>query len=153
MRQVVFGRVDGDVGCVIRSLRAQISDKATCVVRSIDSIHDIDDLRHALDVHGVKSSVLLGNVCILGSDLYAAAEARVFSGFDEVWIYSGLPPQFSLAELPGATSDTTDFSEGFPDVLRRAFEESRCTLLLADGNGLNFATVTQPIADELLHNV
>ena len=149
MQKLTFGRVDGDVGQTIRSLRSHISNRSTCVVRSIDSIHDIDDLRDAIAARGIASSVLMGNVCLQGSDLCAAAELDVFSGFDEVWIYDGLPPQYSLTGLPGATSDTTDFGQDMPAALRKAFVESRCRLMLADGDGLNFATVDPLIANEL----
>jgi hypothetical protein len=118
-------------------------------VRSLDSIHDIEDLRRAFAARGIKSSLLVGNVCLRGADVCSAAEANMFSGFDEVWIYDGLPPQFSLVDLPGATSDTTDFELGIPEASRKAFEESRCRLILADGNGLNFATFDPIIANEL----
>jgi hypothetical protein len=153
MAPVTFGRIEGGaVGSALESLKSHFSELSTCVVRSIDSIHDPADLRYALEAHGVQNSVIDGNVCIQGLDLFAAAVAGVFSGFDEVWVFCGSPPNFSLAQLPGATSDTTDFGVGFPEVLRLAFEESHCMLLLADGNGLNFATVVRPISDKLLED-
>ncbi|MFZ2506851.1 MAG: hypothetical protein WAW79_00050 [Steroidobacteraceae bacterium] len=149
METIVFGKIDdGAVGSALKTLRPHVSDRSTCIVRSIDSIHDCDDLNCALAAHRIKCSIIDGNVCIRGSELYAAIDAGMFSGFDEIWLFRDAPAAFTLAGLPGATSDTTDFGKDFPEVLRQAFEESRCALLLADGNGLNYAYATsdRPIA-------
>jgi len=150
MEPTIYGRIEGgNVGSALRALASAFSDQSVCIVRSIDSIHDSADLTFALVSRGIKSSTRDGNVCVGLSQLVVAANAGLFAGFDEVWVFTDHLPTYSLMHLPGATSDTTDFETEVPSELREGFEKTGCALLLADGNGLNFATPIRPIAKRL----
>jgi hypothetical protein len=119
------------------------------VVRSIDSSHSTDGLSKALAFHHMAYDVINGNVCLSIETLQKAVSEEVFTGFDEVWIIAGSPPAFDLASLPGATSDGADFSSDLPEELSRAMEQTGCVLILGDGCGLNCASRSQELLEEI----
>jgi hypothetical protein len=114
--------------------------RSTLVIRSLDSSRDAQHLARALDHHGIHYQLVNGNICIPGDVLVRASLCDLFTGFDEVWILADRPPEMNLTDLPSATSETHDFSEGVPPALVEAMSKTRCVLILGDGCGLNYAT-------------
>jgi hypothetical protein len=135
-----------DVLMCILQMRGQ---NWTAIVRSIDSATSVDDLITTLAFHRVPHDVNNGNVCVSIDALQKGLDAGLFTGFDEVWIFSDNPPTFDLGPLPSATSDATDFSSSVPSELTNAIEKTNCVVVLGDGCGLNYATSDKRVQEEI----
>jgi hypothetical protein len=139
----------GNVGdALTRILRLRGHDWLA-VVRSIDSACTTGDLTKAIAFHHLAYDVINGNVCLSVETLKQAMSGGAFTGFDEVWIIAGSPPSSDLASLPNATSDGADFSSELPEEVRSAMEQMSCILILGDGCGLNYATTSPQLHEEL----
>lgn len=110
------------------------------VVRSIDSSCAKNDLEKILKFHGVSYSIQHSNIYLCEENLRKASCFDVFTGFDELWLFSDSPPLKNLTEVPISTSDGHDFSKNIDPKIFEAFQETKCTVLLADGCGLNYLT-------------
>jgi hypothetical protein len=147
---ISFGVVpDGRVSDALTRLWRFIDPDLIAIVRCVDSSASPDDIAKILAFHGVGHNVVCKNVILTINDLQTALKAEVFTGFDEVWIVAGAPPDFDLSHLRGATSDGIEFSTGFPEALANAMAELNCMLILGDGCGLNYATSSGLIRQEL----
>lgn len=132
-------------------VRDVLNGEEIAVIRSIDSGDSQDYLNRALLFHKIKYEVAHGNFYVDAENLWRAIEREVFTGFDEVWIYNGVPPQVDLGGVRPATSDGTDFSEGLPMEIAKALDTTHCLLVLGDGCGLNYATQDERIASRILN--
>lgn len=150
MSTIYCGRIpDQSVATALDAIESRLPQQYTCILRSLDSVIDPDDISWSLTAHGIMHTVVAGNVCVPSTAFSGATRAGLLSGFDEVWIFAGPPPNYSLIDVPGATSATTSFGDHVPDALSAAFTTTDCVLLLADGDGLNFATTIPSLADRL----
>lgn len=138
--------VTGSVRDALLQVRDFVSESSVAVVRSIDSACSRDGLSRALTFHRVPYDVVLGNIQLSMENLWRAVDAEVFTGFDEVWIFSGEFPAADLTRMPPVTSDGTDFTDGIPEEVARTFESGHCFLVVGDGCGLNYATSDDRIA-------
>ena len=125
------------------------SEDLIAVVRSIDSGHSRESLEKAMKFHDLSYDVLNGNICLSRKNLQCAISDKLFTGFDEVWLFAGFTPKKDLSEVPAATSDGQDFSENLHLEILEAFHETECFVLLGDGCGLNYLTNNLAIAEEL----
>jgi hypothetical protein len=140
----------GNVGdALTRILRLRGHDWLA-VVRSIDSASTTAELTKALAFHHLAYDLINGNVCLSIETLQRAVSSGAFTGFDEVWIVAGSPPAYDLASLPSATSDGADFMSDLPEELSRAMQQTNCVLILGDGCGLNYATTSPQLQEELV---
>lgn len=154
MAALIYGMLPGErIASVLPRLRQFVAENWICVVRSIDSIRDPEDLAYCLTSHGLPSNSDDGNVFVSGATLQKAVATGVLTGFDEVWVFLEAPPTECLDEVPSATSETTDFANGVPKELRQAIARTHCLLVLGDGSGLNFATTVERIARRLTRDV
>ena len=154
MAELIYGMLPGErVASVLPLLKQCVAENWICVVRSIDSIRDPEDLAYCLTAHGLPSNSDHGNVFVSGAALQEAVATAVLTGFDEVWVFLEAPPTECLGKVPSATSETTDFTNGVPKELRQAMERTDCLLVLGDGCGLNFATTVDRIARKLTCDV
>jgi hypothetical protein len=120
------------------------------VVRSIDSSRSTEEIARILTFHQVDHKVVSSNVCLSMDDLEKALNVDVFTGFDEVWLLSGMAPSFALGQVPYATSDGSDWSIAIPEEVPEAMERTGCILIVGDGCGLNFATPNDQIRNAVL---
>lgn len=137
------------VSNVVEHVLSLCDQDLVTVIRSIDSAYSLIDLTKILDFHGVPYSVMNGNVCVSTDNLRKAVSKDVFTGFDEVWILRGGPPDLDLSDLPPLTSDGTDLSVEIPTELVEAIARTNCVLAIGDGCGLNFATMDERLAQEI----
>ena len=140
---------DRNVHGVLERILCMRGQDWVAVIRSIDSSYSQDALTGALAFHHLAYQVINGNICVCIDTLQKALGQGFFTGFDEVWIVSGKPPDFDLASLPSATSDGADFSSDVPKELSRVLEQTNCILIIGDGCGLNYATISRQLQEEL----
>ncbi len=78
-----------------------------------------------------------------------AQKYRLFSHFDEVWLYEDRP----VVEKPNTFSivPPIDLARDPPSKeLREWFLDSRCILGLGDGIGMNYLTISEQIRKSLI---
>jgi hypothetical protein len=134
---------------VLAKLSARLRMSGAVLVRSIDSIRGTEGLGSALRLHNVAYQVAHGNVCLEAGDLENWLSVNIFTGFDELWFFRKEIPARSLLDLPAATSDSVDFSEGVPRPFVDALRRTGCFLVLGDGCGLNYLTTDDEASREI----
>lgn len=134
---------------VMQRIVQDLDDEWLIIVRSIDSAVGVKDIMKALAMYNVKCSLVGANVCMSTGEFKHAMLVHVFAGFDEVWFISGPPPRMTLDSVPYVTSDGADLSVDVPTELRRAMEQVGCVLVLGDGCGLNYATTSSRLGEQI----
>ena len=148
MISMTYGMVsDGRVGSALARVLPLWGRDWVAVIRGIDSARSNDGLTKVLTSHHMPYDVVNGNICVSVATLRKGGDVGLFTGFDEIWIFSGNPPTLDLASLPSATSDAIDFSSTVPSELSVAMEEKNCIVVLGDGCGLNYAVSDQRIQE------
>ena len=80
-----------------------------------------------------------GAVVLHPKQLYAAAHAGVFTGFDEVWLLHSDRPEGEVGPQNLLPSDLESLRKLIPGV-ELGMKNTGCVLALADGFGLGYAT-------------
>ncbi len=135
----------GSVEIALNRILPMCGTTWAAIIRGLDSTRSRDALTKLLAFHQVPHGVTNGNVCVSLGDLPKSLEVQIFTGFDEVWIFSGSTPDFDLASLPSATSDAADYSATVPEEISSAIEKTNCITVLGDGCGLNYAVSDERI--------
>ncbi|HLK15607.1 MAG TPA: hypothetical protein VKT78_12450, partial [Fimbriimonadaceae bacterium] len=124
-------------------------DLAYGLLRSLDSIDDPSELVDVLKRMGLDCAPTPGGPLLQSEEMLRACDRRgVFVHFDEVWLYrsatagEGLPPACF-------TTDAWEVGDEPPHLMEAAMTHSGCSLVLADGDGLNYATPDSEL-EELL---
>ncbi|HUO06485.1 MAG TPA: hypothetical protein VMU16_14900 [Candidatus Binataceae bacterium] len=128
----------GDIRSALEYILPLWESHWTCIVRSIDSGRSVDDLSRTLSSLHLPYQIVNGNVSVSVDTLDRGLKEGLFNGFDEVLIFSGNLPAFSLEELRYSTGPA-EFPLDVPDALQATMEKTKCVLLLGDGCGLNYA--------------
>lgn len=134
---------------VLEHILASVEQECTLIIRVVDSHRSCEELSHMLSHHDIAHTTVHNNVCVGTEAIREVLSRGIFNGFDEIWIIAGSPPAFDLASLPSATSDSADFSINVPEGLLDTMEQINCFLVLGDGCGLNFATLSPRIREHL----
>jgi hypothetical protein len=103
--------------------------------------------------HKIRHGFRSGNVVVTEEELRTALSKGVFTGFDEVWIFTDSPPIEDMQTLPSATSESTDFDSALPQELLEFLETTSFRVILGDGCGLNYATRDREIAELLISSL
>jgi hypothetical protein len=119
------------------------------VIRSIDSTRDLKKIAQILNKNRINMHFVFDNICISISELGKLSASRMLSGFDEIWLLSGLP-SYNMFTLPCITSDAIDFSTTLPTSFN--WHDTADFLVgFGDGCGLNYITFRSEV-DQILNN-
>lgn len=115
------------------------------IIDSTEGVSQLPSLVPLLLEMGADHSEISGDLVIGGETMLCLVDDyKFFTGFDEVWLFSGSPGS-SKPKTVRLTSDIPVGQEP-PDVLVRWMETSGCLAGLGDGDGLNFATFDPGLA-------
>ncbi len=120
------------------------------VLRSVDSSRGVDELVKIMSFRGLKYEIINNNICITFNVLKDFIEKRLFSGFDEVWLFSKQFPSICLEDVPYSTGDAMFGKKDLDPKTLEIFEKVDCDLLLADGVDLCFAAREKALFDYVL---
>lgn len=137
-----------EIPTALRVLSADFED-STVLLSMIDSSPDVDamiSLIPRLRSSGQVYAVVDHDVAIGMAALVDLVNDEFFTGFDEMWILSGVPERGKPQDIR-ITSDRplSALSEGLTDWMTA----SGCFVGLGDGIGLNFVTVDERLAMRL----
>jgi len=99
---------------------------------------------------GINVKAIAGAIAMDKTNFAKALSAQdIFSGFDECWFFSVDNLEQAIFPYP-VTTDAVEFVENLPPLLEAWMISTRCHTLLADGCGLNYATLDEGIAHRLV---
>jgi hypothetical protein len=105
-------------------------------------------VKRRLTAEGIRHHEHRGVLLLESGDLDLLCNSGFLRGMDELYLCSEWNDEFE--SFPGRiTSDVQDFNEGSPLGLEEWMIDSGCLLAVADGDGLNFATLDLELAERL----
>lgn len=105
-------------------------------------------VRRRLLAEGIRYHEHRGVLLLESGDLELLSTAGFFRGMDELYLCSEWNDEFE--PFPGRiTSDVQDFTDSGPLGMEEWLIDSGCLIAVADGDGLNFATLDAELAQRL----
>ena len=134
-----YGSVPGEVGEALSRHYDKLPAFRSAIVLSIDSTRTASDILSILARYGIKAHIEVEAVILAPEQLYAAARAGVFAGFDQVWLLHRDRPEGEVRPQNFLPSDSESFGRLIRGV-EAGMKNAGCVLALADGFGLGYAT-------------
>jgi len=148
--RIFFGRLNASVSEVIESgdLLPEYELAAIVVLEGQERPGEEPALRRRLRAEGIRPTEHRGALLLDPAGLERFSAVGLLGGGDEVFLASEWNEEFE--PFPGRVSaDSVDFREGTPLGLEEWMVHARCQLVLGDGAGLNFATLSRELSDRL----
>lgn len=114
------------------------------VVKCIDSSNLKEDMENILNFHKITYHIFHDNICLDHENLLKALFEKVFTDFDELWLFKGSFPTQNIS-TSRCTSDFHNFNKRLPNEVVDVFLRTDCWMLLGDGCGLNYLTADERI--------
>lgn len=109
---------------------------------------EVPELRRQLRAEGIRPVQHRGVLLLEPGALEHLSTSGFLKGMDELFLLAEWNDEFEA--FPGRiTSDHQDFNETTPLGLEEWMLDAGCLLSLGDGDGLNFATLENELADRL----
>ena len=140
---------DVGLGGVLGALPSVVGDgwALVTVVDSSRGVSDLPSIRIAAAAAGISAIRVGASLALRTDGLRILAEDGFFNGFDEVWLFRGVPAE----DKPPGIRLTSD--RPLPDLppaeLALWMAASGCRLGLGDGDGLNYVTPDEALADAI----
>lgn len=147
----IVGRIDTNIGSLLRSDAAVIMQFPFVMITSIDSSTDVAGIASSYGIlDRFAGSSLLGCSLVVRGDQVAELSLKfnLFNGFDELWCFRE-SPQTPKPHGLWIVAPFNFHDEEIPPLLATWMTESGCKLGLGDGIGLNYATPEIQIAERL----
>ena len=148
--RIFFGRLQTSVSEVIESgdLLPEFELAAIAVLEGQERPGEEPAVRRRLRAEGIRPREHRGALLLDPGELERCSAVGLLSGGDEVFLATEWNEEFE--PFPGRVSaESVDFREGTPLGLEEWMVHARCQLVLGDGAGLNFATLSRELADRL----
>jgi hypothetical protein len=142
-----YGNVASGISEIILYLGQQVSRFPWVAIRCIDSDCASPQILEVLHRFGIEAYHKANSIFTSGEQLYLAAQKRLFSGFDELWLWHQEPRKWQFPPEMGLTSDGINLNEGLPNDVENALRQLGCVLALGDGCGLNYVTTDRSLAN------
>ena len=106
------------------------------------------EVKRRLRAEGIRARQHRGVLLLEPGDLERFSSLGMFEGSSELFLCIEWNDEFEA--FPGRVSgDLHDFDDGTPLGLEEWASDAGCLLVLGDGGGLNFATPSPDLADQL----
>jgi len=151
IERLQFGRLMGSVADAVDAgvdLLPHFEMAAIPVLEGTEKPLEYPVIRRRLRAEGIRTASHRGVLLLIPGDLDRLSSVGLLSGNDELYLCPEWNDEFEA--FPGRiTTDAIDFSETSPLGLEEWMIDCGCLLALGDGNGLNFATLDNEIAERL----
>ena len=135
------GHVQASVPDALREVRALVAADQKVVVRCVDSQRSSPRIAEAVARHGEVCTAEPEGCVLTCAGLYRLLLAGFFNGFDEIWVLAGTAPATGKLGVAALTSDAVQFDKAAVGDLPGSLRSVGALAVLADGCGLNYATV------------
>lgn len=146
-----FGRLMASVAEVVDAsdLLPDYELAAVAVMEGQERPGEEPAVRRRLRAEGILPTEHRGTLLLDPAELERFSSVGLLSGGDEVYFAGEWNEEFE--PFPGrASADLVDFREGIPLGLEEWMVDVHCSLVLADGAGLNYATTSREVHERLV---
>lgn len=146
-----FGRLSASVADVVDAgidLLPHFEMAAIPVLDNAERPGEWPEVRRRLRAEGIRAEKHRGVLLLPPGELDRFSSVGLFRGIDELYLLSEWNDEFE--SFPGRiTSDLVNFAEDTPLGLEEWMLDVGCLLGVADGDGLNYATLDADLAGRL----
>ena len=149
--RIYCGRLSSSISDVMEAgleLLPHFEMAAMPLMDSIERPGEEPAIRRRLRSEGLRARHHRGTLLFEPGDMDRLATSGMLSGADELFLMPEWNDEFET--FPGrVTPDVHDFNHGSPLGLEEWMVDSGCILVMGDGVGLNYATLSQDLHDKL----